>query len=510
MNPLNKIITILLITIIPINACNTDELTDLNINPNETNEIDFGYLFAYSLVQIDGIPDDGFEKLTKPSAMIQHLAFLEISEGDKYFRMSGGYFDRCYSEKVKNLEEVIKKTGPEGPDARLVNLHNAARIARVYAYHICTDIYGDVPYSEANKGYDKGIFFPKYDHQQEIYSGMLHELSDAAAGFDINADNMGVQDIIYKGNVNKWKKFAYSLMLRLAMRISNVDPVTAQLYISEAFEGGVFSNNSDNAFIPMESGPSRYLNTNSISHVVRPPANLTAILSNTFVDFLRDNNDPRLMIISSGIGYWGEDKITDPAQQRGMPNGKDPVTIKDYEGVTSSFLIDTTYSRVNELLLDYNDPSLLQTYAEVELLLAEAAVNGWHTGDPVKHYNNGVRAAMQMYDIFDPSLTVSDAEVDAYLAAHPYDPDRGLEMIGNQYWVATFLNFFEAWANWRRTGHPLLIPVNYPGNDTNGTIPRRINYSIYEANNNRENYSVAAERIGGDKMTTRVWWDRGN
>ena len=83
-------------------------------------------------------------------------------------------------------------------------------------------------------------------------------------------------------------------------------------------------------------------------------------------------------------------------------------------------------------------------------------------------------------------------------------------MIGNQYWVATFLNFWETWANWRRTEYPLLTPVNYPGNDTGGTIPRRINYSRTEASNNIDNYNAASERIGGDKMTTRVWWNDGN
>jgi hypothetical protein len=392
-----------------------------------------------------------------------------------------------------------------------VNLHNAARVARIFAYHICTDIYGDVPYSEANKGYEERIFFPKYDHQGDIYMGMLQELSEAAAGFDTNADDMGAQDLIYKGDVNKWRKFAYSLMLRLAMRISNVDPTTAQLYISKAIEGGVFTGNADNAFIPMETGPDIRTNSNGISRTLTPgDGNIPGILSNTLVDFMRDHDDPRLMIISSGIGYWGQEKITDPDLQRGMPNGKDHATIRDYEGVTSSFLIDTTYSRINELLLDYDDPSLMQSYAEVELLLAEAAVQGWHTGDPATHYNNGVRAGMQMYDIFDPSFTVSDAEVDAYLAAHPYDPAKGLEMIGNQYWVATFLNFYETWANWRRTGYPLLTPVNYPGNDTGGTIPLRINYSTVEASNNFDNYNAASERIGGDKMTTRVWWDDGN
>jgi hypothetical protein len=507
MKLLHKMFIILLIAIIPHSGCNTDELASLNENPNETDEIDWRYLFALGSLLINEMNAQSADA----SAMIQQWAFLERwADGDKYFRMSGGYFDLCYDEIVKNLVEVIRKTGPKGPDAYLVNLHNAARVARVFAYHICTDIYGDVPYSEANKGYDEGIFFPKYDHQRDIYLDLLRELSEAAVGFDANADKIGVHDLLYNGDTDKWKKFAYSLMLRLAMRISNVDPANAQLYIAEAIEGGVFTSNADNAFIPMETGPGRWTNANRISVLFTPEGQGgNGILSNTLVDFLRNHNDPRLMIISSGIGIWDADKVTDPALQRGMPNGHDVVTIREYEGISTSFLIDTTYSRVNELLLDWDDPILLQTYAEVELMLAEASLNGWHSGDPEEHYNNGVKAAMQMYDIFDPSFAISDVEVDAYLAANPFDPANGLEMIGTQYWAATFLNFWETWANWRRTEYPLLVPVNYPGNDTNGTIPRRINYSMDEANNNRENYNAAAERIGGDKMTTRVWWDGG-
>jgi hypothetical protein len=218
------------------------------------------------------------------------------------------------------------------------------------------------------------------------------------------------------------------------------------------------------------------------------------------------------MIITSGIGYWGGDKITDPALQRGMPNGKDVNMIKDYEGVDHDVLTDTTYSRVNELLLDYEDPTLLQTYAEVELLLAEAAIKGWHGGDPEDHYNKGVKAAMQMYNIFDPSFIVSDAEVYVYLTEHPFDPANGLEMIATQYWAATFLNFFETFANWRRTGFPTLTPVNYPGNHSGGTIPRRLIYDVGggEGAVNFENVQAAIDRIGGNYITTRVWWDKGN
>ena len=374
-------------------------------------------------------------------------------------------------------------------------------------------LYGDIPYSEASKAYDEGIFHPKYDLQKDIYLDMLNELSEAAAGFDVNADhfgNQGIQDLIYEGDIVKWRKFAYSLMLRLAMRISNIDPINAQLYVSEAIEGGVFTSNDDNAWVQMANTGWYYSYNDLSGNFLEATTWQNPKLSETFIDFLRDHNDPRLMIISSGIGHYYGEKITDPALQKGMPNGKDVNSIRDYEGVTEDVDLDMTYSRVNELMVDYEDPALFQTYAEVEFLLAESAFNGWHTGDPGTHYNNGIRAAMQMYDIFDPSLTVSDTEVDTYLAAYPYEPDRGQEMIGTQYWAATFFNEFEAYANWRRTEYPVLVPVNYPGNHTNGTIPRRLIFNQAEVSKNEANYQAAVERMGGDELTTRVWWDGGN
>ncbi len=142
------------------------------------------------------------------------------------------------------------------------------------------------------------------------------------------------------------------------------------------------------------------------------------------------------------------------------------------------------------------------TYAEVEFLLAEAALKGWHSGDAAAHFNAGVKGSMQQWDIFDPSLTVTDEEVEAYLAANPFDGTE--EMIGEQHWAANFMQWYEAYSNWRRTGYPELTPVNYPGNVSGGQIFRRIEYYTQEVANNPN------LQEGGtlpDNVMTRVWWD---
>jgi hypothetical protein len=156
---------------------------------------------------------------------------------------------------------------------------------------------------------------------------------------------------------------------------------------------------------------------------------------------------------------------------------------------------------------------MLMNYGEVELLLAEASersIGGLTPAGAKDHYEKGVKASMQMYTIYqdddDPSMTVSDAQVAAYLAAHPYGVEKpALEMIGEQLWVNHFLNWWEAWSEWRRTGFPRLVPTNYPGNVTGGKIPQRLRYPASEVGGN-PNFSSGATT---NDFITEVWWAGG-
>jgi hypothetical protein len=165
----------------------------------------------------------------------------------------------------------------------------------------------------------------------------------------------------------------------------------------------------------------------------------------------------------------------------------------------------------------YDAPTFFLTYAETSLLEAEAVQRGWITGDPAQFYTNGVTAAMQQFDEIASRVNSTPAPLSAipagtiatYLATNPYNPADALNQINTQYWVATFLDEYEAWANWRRSGFPVLTPVaNYPGNVTNGTIPRRFTYPTSEPINNATNYQAAVSDLNsGDKMISHVWWD---
>lgn len=510
MKHINKLFFLAAILIFPLTGCDTDELADLNINPNAATELDWKFMFTQGQIQAaENRYVNGRAHLGICSHLIQQMASLETGEramGDKYTRnedSKNSYMWYVYRNSLKTLAEVIRQTGPDGANPSWTNLQHIAQVMYIIPMHIMTDLYGNVPYSEANKGVE-GVFFPKYDNQESIYKDMLNKLDAAAKAIGSGPDDIGSADAIYGGDFTKWKKLANSLMLRLAMRISNVDPGTAQEFVQKAIGGGVMTSNDDMAWIQMASGPSQWFNQNGISRALIPDDwGANSVLSKTLVDFLKERNDPRLMIFSGGIGPWAGPFNTDVAVQQGMPNGYDSDTIKEFENTSDAVDPFVTYSRLNKKMLDVDDPFIFMTYAEVEFLLAEAALKGWNTsGTAADHYNAGVKASMQQWGIFDSSFGVDDADVDSYLTANPFDGSE--KMIGEQHWAANFLQWYEAYSNWRRTGYPELTPTNYPGNLTGGQIFRRIQYYTNEVANNP---NLQDGGIKPDDFMTRIWWD---
>jgi hypothetical protein len=276
----------------------------------------------------------------------------------------------------------------------------------------------------------------------------------------------------------------------------------------------------------MANGPGEWTNQNGISRAMMPGDGgqaTSSFLSKTLIDWLKGTNpasvaddDPRLMIFSGGIIDWSSGGVTpypggmDPLNQKGMPNGKDQAMLDVEAG--GPVVIQSTFSKMNPKLLADDDPFMLMNYAEVEFLMTEALERTIGSGIPgtaASHYNAGVKAAMQMYTPFDASLTVSDGAVSTYLTTYPYGgatlADR-LEMIGKQLWASHFMNWYEAWSDWRRSDYPHLTPVNYPGNDTNGQIPTKLRYPVSEVSGN-PNYLTDATQP--DEINGVVWWDGG-
>lgn len=531
-NKINKFFIATVALFVFMAGCNTQELQDLNLNPQALNEVNMNFLFTAAQLGTaaggsagDNRYIDWRTNIGLCAYAIQHLANVSggIAPGDKYTDNVESYnapWEFIYGDQLKNLAEVIRQTGPGGfEDGQRANMRQAARILRAYNFQRLTDYYGNVPYSDALQGI-QGTFLPTYDSQQSIYLDMLNELDEATAAMSASNPDEGfaAADLYYDGDITRWRKFGFSLMLRMAMRVSNVDATTSATYVSRAVAGGVFESNDDNTWVPMSIGPSEWTNQNGISRAFAAgDGGQPSILSKTLVDMLKgpnaastDDDDPRLLVLSDGV-----DGDNDPLIQEGMPNGLDQGTLDEYTGIVGSNQ-NSLFSKINLLMLDDDDPYMLMNYAEVEFLMAEAVERGIGTvpGTARSHYEAGVRAAMQMYvpyaqgdeDAID-ALTVTDAQVDAYLAAHPYTDGaaNALEMIGNQMWISKFFNWWEAWSDWRRTGFPVLVPVDYPNNVTEGTIPVKLRLPTHETAVNDANIQAGATLP--DQPTTRVWWD---
>ncbi|WP_316801795.1 SusD/RagB family nutrient-binding outer membrane lipoprotein [Pedobacter nototheniae] len=521
--------SLLLSGILMISAC-TKDFKDINTNPSAygTSTFDPNYLLTSSQLAYTGSIDFAYDtwrgNLIYSSTMMQGLStVISYWAGDKYLLNPGytaAYWGTstvgAYIEQVKPIADVVEST--KGV-AKYNNVRQVSRLWKALVFERLTDLYGDVPYSEAGQGYYTGNLTPKYDAQQAIYTDLLKEVDEATNALDVNGDKV-IGDVIYKGDINKWKRFGNTLLLRIAMRLTKADENTAKAYVQKVI-GKTMLNNDDNAFIKHDVSGAR-VTQNRNSQVLQGDGgqeNYYVKWSKTFIDVLKASNDPRLgKVAVTGLYLDENSKVqssaysANPADQKGMPNGKDLSGIagKDVRQ-DPSFTTFPAYSSPNPAMIKKDGVAFILTYAEGELLLAEAAQRWGIGGSAATHYANGVSAAITFLSQYDASLAISPTDASNYVAANPYNAANGLQMINTQYWLHTntMLDFYETWSNWRRSGFPALTPVVYSGNATNGTIPRRFPYPLEEAAKNGANYTAASSAVpGGDNLTGRVWWDK--
>lgn len=508
----NKLISfICLLGLITFSGCEAG-FDDINTNKIDPTSLDAPLLMNQAI--LDANYRDGTETLgmlTYHFGIVQQIItpYGSSLAGANYNQNNTANTNRLwvnfYRNVLKQLVDVVNKT--QG-DENLSNLYHAARIWKAYAFMVLTDSYGDIPYFEAGKGYLEDIITPKYDAQEVIYMDILKELEEASALLDPAKPTFNTE-ILYGGDVAKWKRLGYSLMLRAAMRLSKVAPDVAQSYVAKAVEGGVMQSNDDNATVRHTS-----LYNNYMAWYLSAREKTNFYLAAPFVDFLQSTDDPRLASIA--VRYvgaeGGPDQVmsrasTDPDVQVGMPVGYDDVSINttlEENGVAS--LWDYSQGNLNTIF-KVDAPEYHVTYSQTQLLLAEAAVRGWTTGDPATYYANGVRAHMEQLADYGADAVVDDAEISAYLATHPFDAGDALNQINTQYWVSSFLNGPEVFSNFRRSGYPELEPNPYPASETPGAFIRRLPYPDSEVVVNQANVAEAISRQGPDNLSTRVWWD---
>lgn len=511
-----KIFAVVLFTAaIIIQGCNPDSLTDLNKNPDRVNEVIPEYMFTGSILNL---PQDNYGVIGQ--GMQYFSTYKEVPAiGDKFFSFSGtGAPFNFYTNKLNRLYQIREKL-EENP-ADNVNKIALTRILRVYFYHQLTDVSGDVPYFEVLQPKQKEVNKkPKYDTQKSIYLDLFKELEEAAASLDGTKPTFGSADIFYGGDVNKWKKFAYTLMMRLGMRLTKVDEGLAKTWVQKAIAGGVITDDSGTAYISYGTV------AGSLNEKIRGwiTGNYNTQggdnieggkYAATFINHMKNTKDPRLAAMSvvwvpEGNGKYHADASMDI--QRGMINASLNTRPVDFD----------TYSQPSPLLLNEAAPIVIMAPAEAYLLLAEAGIRGWYNGSVEEAYTNAVKAAMRQWALWGErqgfSGNISTAQITSYIQNNPFLSagtfEEKLEQISVQKWVSMFGDDYEVYANWRRTGYPKLMPVNYPGNVTGGQMFRRFSIPLNENLTNKNNYLEALQRQGfsestNDNLTTRVWWDK--
>jgi hypothetical protein len=420
---------------------------------------------------------------------------------------SATLWQQYYRNVIRYTQGVI---GATKEDPARANLYNMARILQAYAFMVLTDEYGDIPYSSGGQGYIEKIPFPEYDSQEDIYTDLIAELTAASAALD-PAVRIETADVAYGGDVAKWKKFGYSLLLRAGMRLSKVAPNAAAAAAQTAFQGGVIMSNADNAFVRHDNNFQ-----NPLGGTLNGSERSNFFLAEPFVNQLKSTNDPRLSAIAvryvgakSGNEQTPDKASKAAADQIGMPMGHNNSTVVAAAtglGLASFYeFSQADRARVTKLAA----PFFLVTAAQTQLLLAEARFRGWITTGPTaeEHFSNGIRAHMEQMAQFDPGSAIAPDAINTYVANNPLGAGTELEQINTQYWIASFLNSTETFANFRRSGYPQLAPNPFPGKAITGDFIRRITYPNSEISVNTPNVNEAIARMGGDNLDVRVWWD---
>ena len=414
-------------------------------------------------------------------------------------------WQQYYRNVIKNTKDALNRIKDDPARGNLVQM---ARIIQAYSFMVLTDTYGAIPYRQAGAGFSDQVYFPEYDPQDFIYTEIIKELESATAALSATG-RIETADVLYAGDVEKWRKFGYSIMLRAGMRIAKANATLGQQTVAKAVAGGVITTNIDNAMVRHDAN---YANPAGNTLNATEAANF--YLTEPFVNFLKNSNDPRLRSIAvryvgatSGPTQTTAIQSFDPAVQIGMPMGNDnagAVAAAASLGLASFY----DFSQVDRRrMMKLTSPNFLVTASQSLLLMAEARQMGWITTGTVQDYfQQGIRAHMVQMAQYDPAMEIAPADIEAYISANPIADATALRQINEQYWISSFMNGPEAFANFRRSGFPALAPNPYPGREV--LFINRLTYPNSEISVNSENVQAAISAQGADNLETKVWWHK--
>ncbi len=476
-----KNILLVLILLSGIMVSCTKNFEDFNTDKKHPTEVPGNFIFANAEVAlVDQIASTNVN-LNIWKLWVQHwteTTYPDEANYDIYTRtIPDNNFRVYYRDVLADLKEAarvieLEPVAGETATAEKQNRLLIIKVLEVYAYQELVDMFGDIPYTEALNIDD---IEPTYDDAFSIYQDLLAKLDQVTAGLDENYGSFGSADLILGGDVAMWKKFAYSLKVKLAINLSDHDGTLAKRTIEGAYANG---------FQPGDVVQLHYAggaNSNPLYEDLVQSGRHDFVPANTLVDKMNALNDPRR-----------------------------PFYFTEYEGA----YVGGAYGDLNAFgqcshiadpIQEPDYPQILMDYTEFAFLLAEAAARGYSVGNTEDfYYNYGIGSSIVTWGGTEADVVAYISQPDVNYATAPGDWKM---KIGTQAWIALYLRGFTAYTTYRRLDAPAMIVPPNPETD-DGLVPRRFTYPTNEQTLNAANWDAAASAIGGDNMTTRIFWDK--
>lgn len=481
-----KKILYILIPFLILLGCKKD-LTSLNDDPKNPSTVPSGALFTNAQKTLARTMSSANVNLNIFRLIEQYWTETTYTDESNYDlqtrQIPRGVWNTMYRDVLRDFQETrnlipkdVLDPATQAADApKQKNELAIVDIMEVYTWYYLTTTYGDIPYTEA-LNIDKP--FPKYDTQAAIFADLLKRLDADLAALDPAAASFSSEDVIYNGDPAMWKKFAATFKMKIGMTLADVDPATSKAVVTSAIASGVFTSSADNAEFKFLSGPP---NANPVWEDLVQSGRKDFVIANTLIDTMTFLNDPR-------IPYFFTSDATSATTYSG-----------GIVGESNNF---QAFSKPSAKLTAADFPVVLLDYTETEFMLAEAIERGYGVvGTAKQHYNDAVTSSIIYW-----GGTMEEATT--YLAKPKVNyssaPGTYKEKIGLQKWLALYNRGFDAWIETRRLDSPILkVPTAAVSE-----FPVRFTYSVDEQNINTANYDAAAAAIGGDEVTTKLYWDK--
>ncbi len=456
----------------------TKDFEEINKNPNAPENITPQFLLA-NVISVSADRSAFEQGFRLANYLAQFAASVEFERIDRYeMGSNSSYWNTLFGllndiESIKNLESSNEAYNAVG------------EIMSVYIFSQLTDMWGDIPYTEALKARG-GNFTPAYDKQEDIYTnpetGLLARLEKAANVLQ-NTNSTIQGDVMFKNDLSKWVRFAHTLRVRYLMRISNVPGANVSADLQDLVDNQpLMMGNMDNAVLPfLSSAPNQFPMSQAGLGLYQEHR-----MTKTVDSVLTLWNDPRVSVLY---------KPNANGNFKGLQNGL------SRESINTQGIDLNTISLFGSIFRDVPngvDGQFMQ-YAELQFSLAEAAERGLISGSVNDYYTKGIQASFDYYKVAVPAGYFTSAPV-------VLNTTDNLNRILTQKWLSLINCGHEAWFNVRRTGIPNLKPG--PDNLNNDQYPSRYLYPESEQATNAQNYATAAARMGGDDINSKVWWEK--